>query len=295
VCWLNVLIQTKVAFTNKSGVLLMRLSRFVMLGLATAALSACDNKNDVTTPSLPPLSFVRFINAVADTGGLDVHAVDQVEFSPVGNNLTFRTATTYFQTEAGVRHLRMFPTSTDINVTSHVMADALVTLSADSHLTLLLAGSARAGTVKLWVIDDNAPVPAAGQIGVRLLNAAGGVIDGHVVATTTTALLATPTFSGLGLLTYPTYLFRATGPVAIRVTSAGTTTVTASLAAPASPATLVGQNPGAGVSSAGTVFSAYYFTAGAAGSANAAVTAPSLVWFVDRNPCDNPPAAACGQ
>lgn len=274
----------------------MRLSRLVMLCLATATLAACDKNTDVTTPTLPPLSHVRFVNSVADTGGLDIRAVDQVEFSPVGNNLAFRATTPYFQTEAGVRHLRVFPTSTNIDVTSKVISDALITLPAGGRFTLLLAGSARAGTVKLWVIDDNVPAPpAAGQIGVRVLNAAGGVIDAYVVPTATTALPATATFTNLGLLTYSAYLMRPTGPVAFRVTDAGTTTVKASLAGPASPATLTGQLPGAGVTSAGTVFSAYYFAAGAAGSANASVTAPGLVWFVDRNPCDDPPAAGCGQ
>jgi hypothetical protein len=273
----------------------MRLSRFVMLCFATVAVSACSDSNKVTTPTFPPLAHVRVINAVADTGGLDLRAIDQVEFSPAANNLTFRTGTVYFETEAGVRHFRVFPTSTNIDLTSQVIADEVITMPADSRMTLLLAGSARAGTVKIWVIDDNAPVPGAGEIGLRLVNGAGGVVDGYVVATATTALPSTPTFSELGLVTFSNYITRPIGPVAIRVTDAGTTSVRASLAAPASLATLPGQNPSAGVSSEGTVFSAYYFAPGAAGSANSALTAPGLVWFVDRNPCDAPPAAGCGQ
>jgi hypothetical protein len=271
----------------------MRLSRFVLLGMAAAALSACDESNDVTTPELPPLSFARIINAVADTGGLDLRTIDQVELSPVANNLTFRTATPYFQTQAGVRQFRMFPTSKDINVTSKAITDASITLPANGRFTLLIAGSARAKTVQIWVIDDNAPVPPSGQIGVRAVNAASGVIDGYLVASATTAISGTPTFSNVGFLTQSPYVMRSLGPVAVRVTDAGTTSVKASLAGPASPATLPGQFPAAGVSSQGTVFSAYYFPAGAAGSANASVTSPSVVWFVDRNPCDAPAAAGC--
>jgi hypothetical protein len=273
----------------------MRLSRFVLLGLASAALAACDNKNDVTTTEFPPLSFARIINAVPDTGGLDMRAVDQVEFSPVANNLTFRTATTYYQTEAGVRHFRVFPTSTNIDITSQVITDAFITLPANGRFTLLLSGSARSGTVKVWVIDDNATAPAAGQIAIRLVNAGGGVIDGYALPTATTAVSGTPTFANIGFLTQSSYQLRPTGPVAVRVADAGTTSVRASLAAPASPARLTGQLPAAGVSSEGTVFSAYYFLAGAAGSPNASITAPGLVWFVDRNPCDDPPAAVCTQ
>lgn len=271
----------------------MSLSRFVMLCLGTAALSAC-GKDEVTAPSLPPLSAVRFINAVNDTGGVDIRAIDQVSFSPVANNLQYQKATEYFPTEAGVRRFRVFPTSTDINVTSQTMSDAVVTLPVGSRVTLLLSGSARAGTVNLWVINDSSTAPAAGQIGVRLLNTAGGILDGYVVATATTALPATATFTNIGKLTHSDYFFRATGAAAVRVTDAGSTVVKASAAGPATPAILAGELPGAGVGSAGTVFSAYYFAAGQAGSPAAAATA-GVIWFVDRNPCDDPPAAACGQ
>lgn len=274
----------------------MRLSRFVILCLATASVAACSSDTvEVTTPSLPPLSYARFINAVADTGGLDVRAIDQIEFSPAANNLAFRAGTAYYQTEAGVRKFRVFPTSTNINVTSTVLSDVSVTMPEGGRFTLLLAGSARAGTVKLWVIDDNSTAPAAGQLGVRLLNAAGGVVDAYLVATATTALPAAATFTSLGFLAHSDYLMRATGPVAVRVADAGTTAVKASVAAPASPAPVTGELPAAGVTTAGTVFSAYFFPAGVAGSPNAAVTAASVVWFVDRNPCDAPAAAGCGQ
>jgi hypothetical protein len=272
----------------------MRLSRFVMLGFSTVALSAC-GKDTVTAPALPPLSQVRFINALSDTGAVDIHAIDQVEFSPLANNLAYRAGTQYFPTEAGVRHFRVFPTSTNIAVTSQIMADALVTLPAGTRLTLLLTGSARAGTVNLWVIDDATQPPPAGQVGIRLVNVAGGIVNGYVVNTATSTLPATETFSNLGALTRSSYFLRPAGSAAVRVTDAGTTTVNASLAGPNAPATLAGELPAAGVNSAGTMFSVYYFAPGAPGSANATLTAPTLVWFVDRNPCDEPMAAACTQ
>jgi hypothetical protein len=271
----------------------MRLSRFVMLCFGTAALTAC-GKDEVTAPTLPPLSAVRFINAVNDTGGVDIRAIDQVELSPTANNLQYQKATEYFPTEAGVRHFRVFPTSTNINVTSQIMADQVITLPAGSRVTLLLAGSARAKTVNLWVINDSPTAPAAGQIGVRLLNAASGNLDGYVTNTTADPMPATATTTNVGPLTSSSYIFRPAGPAAIRVTDAGGNTVKASAAGPASPATLPGELPGAGVSSPGTALSAYYFAAGQPGSPAAAIIA-GVLWFVDRNPCDDPPAAACGQ
>jgi len=270
----------------------MRLSRFVMLCVSTVALSAC-GKDEVTSPTLPPLSEVRFINAVSDTGGVDIHAIDIVNLSPVANNLAYRAGTQYFPTKAGVRHFRVFPASTDINVTSQIMADASVTLPENARLTLLLTGSARAGTVRLWVIDDSTDPPPSGQVGVRLVNAATGVVNGYLVNTPSDPLPGTQTYSGLNTLAQSPYVSRASGPAAVMVSDVGSTTVNASEAGPEAAATLEGAKPAAGVTSEGTMFSVYYFLPGAPGSANAAVTSPSLIWFVDRNPCDNPPVAAC--
>lgn len=272
----------------------MRLSRFVMLCLGIGALSAC-GEDEVTAPSLPPLADVRFVNAVTDTGAVDIRFIDQVEFSPHVEALGFRAGSLYFQGEAGVRHVRVFPTSTDIGVTSQIMHDAMITLLPDTRVTLLLTGSARAGTVRLWVIDDATQPPPAGQVGVRMVNAGGGVSDGYVVNAPADPLPASASFTSVGAITASPYITRASGPAAVRVTDAGQTAVTASQAGPSAPASIPGAFPGAGVNSPGTVFSVYYFPAGTPGSANAPVTSPSLIWFVDRNPCDDPPAAACAQ
>ena len=272
----------------------MRLSRLAMLCLGALSLSACGS-DKVTTPALPPLATVRFINALSDTGAVDIHAVDQVELSPVANNLAYRRGTQYFPTKAGVRHFRIFPTFTDINLTSKVLGDASITLLENTRVTLLLTGSARAGTVNLWMIDDASTPPPAGQIGVRLVNAAPGVVNGYLVNTATTPLPPTETFSNIGSLIRSPYVSRAFGVAAVRVTDAGSTAVSASGAGPAAPATLAGEKPAAGVNSQGTVFSVYLFGPGAAGSPNATVVSPTLVWFVDRNPCDDPPVPACIQ
>jgi hypothetical protein len=279
-------------FYNKSGVQLMRLSRLVLLTLGTVTAVACGGA-DVTTPKVPPLSSVRFINGLSDTGAVDVRAVDQVAYSPVANNLAYRAATVYQNSAVGVRQFRVFPTSTNINVTSGVLADASVTLPANTRLTLLVTGSARAGTINLWVIDDGADAPPDGQVSVRLVNSAPGVINGYLVNTVTDPIPATATYSGLGTLIRSPYVAKNAGAAAVRVTDAGSGTINASAAGPAAPAALAGQKPAAGVTSPGTSFSVYYFGPGAAGSANAAVTSPSLIWFVDRNPCDQPAVAAC--
>jgi hypothetical protein len=270
----------------------MRLSRLVLLSLGTVTTIACGGA-DVTTPNIPPLSSVRFINALSDTGSVDVRAIDQVAYSPVANNLAYRAGTVYQNSAVGVRHFRVFPASTNINVTSGILADVSVTLPADTKITLVVTGSARAGTISLWVIDDGVAAPPAGQVSVRLVNTAPSLINGYLVNTAIDPLPTTATYSGVRALAPSAYLGRTSGPAAIEITDVGSTLVTASMDGPQSPAALAGQKPAAGVTSPGTNFSAYYFAPGAAGSQNAAITSYSLVWFVDRNPCDVPAVAAC--
>lgn len=273
----------------------MRLSRLAMVCLGASSLSACGS-DKVTSPALPPVATVRFINAVSDTGGVDIRPVDLVAFSPAANNLAFRDGTVYAPASAGNRHYRVFLTSLDIAVTSVVMLDATVTLQADTRVTLLLTGSARAGTMRLWVINDATSAPPAGQIGVRMINAATGQTNGYLVTAPADPLPASPTFAGVLPVSPSGYVNRATGAAALQVTDPGSTAITASAAGPTAPASLPGELPAAGVNSQGTMFSAYYFPASVLGSKapqTPSFLAPAIVWFVDRNPCDAPAVAAC--
>jgi hypothetical protein len=273
----------------------MRLSRLAMLCLGALSWSACGS-DKITTPALPPLATVRFINGVSDTGAVDIRMVDQVEFSPVANNLAFRSATAYFPSAVGVRHLRTFLTSTDVTVTSKVMLDVFITLLADTRVTLLLTGSARAGTLALWAIDDATQAPSSGQIGVRMINGAASQTNGYIVTDPADPLPGSPTFAGVRPLVPSPYLNRTAGAVALQVTEVGSSSVSAALAGPAAPATLPGEFPAAGVNPAGTMFSAYYFPASVPGSAapkSAPFLVPGIIWYVDRNPCDAPPVAGC--
>ena len=259
----------------------MRLTRFILLGAATLLAAACDS-DSITEADLPPVAEVRFINAVADTGGVDIRMIDQVDLSPVGNNLLFRAGTLYQQGEAKARRIRVFPTSINPSVTSQILLDTTITLQADTRVTLLLTGAARTvGGLRFVMIDDKAPAPPAGEISVRMVNASTGAASGYLVATTTTALPGTATFGNVAPLATSPYVNRAVGAAALRVTETGAT-VTASVAGPATPAAITGAFPAAGVSTAGTAFSAYYFPKARAGT----VATPGVVWFVDRNPCD---------
>ena len=275
----------------------MRLNRLIFLGVSATVLYGC-GKDTTAVITPPPNASVRYVNALNDTGSVDIAMIDQVQWSANAKPLAFRAGSAYQVTDAThPRHIRVFPTSTNIAVTSQIIDDETITLTPGTRVTLLLTGSARAGTAHFVLISDDIAPPPAGQIAIRAVNASSGAIDAYVVPRTNTAISGTPTFTNVAPLTASSYFARAVIPtnatgaatdtVAVRATTAGTTTVAASAQGPAAPASPPGDAfPAAGVNSQYTKFSVYFFPAGVPGSPQNAVANPSLVWFADRNPCD---------
>ena len=280
----------------------MRLNRFIFVGLTIAVLYGC-GKDTTAAITPPPNATVRYVNAVADTGSVDIGMIDQVEWSANAKPLAFRAGSAYQVTDAThPRVIRVFPTSTNAAITSQILHEETITFTPGSRVTLLLTGSARAGTLTFVQINDDITPPPSGQISVRAVNASTGAIDAYIVPRTSTAISGTPSFTNVAPLTASAYVDRAAIPtnatgaatdtVAVRATAAGSTTVTASAQGPAAPASPPGDVfAAAGVNSQATKFSVYYFPRGVAGSPQNALTTPALVWFVDRNPCD--PGRTC--
>jgi hypothetical protein len=276
----------------------MRLSRFVTLFIGLAAISACGD-DEITDPGTPELAGVRFINALTDTGAVDVSMIDQVlwSFSNI-EAYAYRAGSEHQPVQAGTRHIRVFPNSTNPAIASTILLDTTITFNANTNYTLLLTGSARGNTERFVLIEDTPPATAAGQIALRVVNVATAAIDAYSTATATTAISPPATAANVATIAPSPYVVVATGGRAIRVTPAGSGTVSASAAGPSAAAPLPGQLPAAGVNSAGTAFSVYYFPAGVAGSVNAPASGstsctgatplvtcnPTVVWFVDRVP-----------
>ena len=259
----------------------MRFSRLVMLAVALTGLTACDSE-EVTVP-IPPMGQVRFINAVSDTLAVDIRAIDQVEFSPVVSDLRFRGGTNHQPIEAKSRRFNVYATSRNIAVGTEPLLATTVDIPANSRITLLLVGSARSKNLQFVTISDDVSAPPAGMIAVRLVNAATGAINGYLVNATSDPIPGTATAANVAPLAQSAYVTRATGSAALRVAPVGSSTATASAAGPVATVT-EGALPAAGVNSAGTKFSVYYFPVGIGN--NASMTTPGAVWFVDRNPAD---------
>lgn len=264
----------------------MRLNRLILLGFAIAVPFGC-GKDSTAAITPPPNATVRYINALADTGSVDVAMIDQTEWSANAKPLAFRAASAYQVVDATKpRHIRVFPTSTDAAVTSKIIDDETITFTPGTRVTLLLTGSARAQTAHFVVISDDITPPAAGQIAVRFVNASGAPVDAYLTSAAADPLPGTPTFGNVAPIQPSGYVARPAGGVAAQSTDPGSTTVTAANAGPAAPASAPGDVfPAAGVNSQYSKFSVYCFPRGVAGSPQTATT-PGLVWFVDRNPCD---------
>lgn len=265
----------------------MRLNRLIIPGLCITVLFGC-GKDTTAVDTPPPNATVRYVNALADTGSVDVAMIDQVEWSAYAKPLAFRAASAYQVVDAThPRHIRVFPTSTNAAVTSQIIDDETLTFTPGTRVTLLLTGSARANTAHFVAISDDITPPAAGQIAVRVVNASTGAVDAYLTTATTDPLPGTPTFANVASVQTSAYVARPTGAVAAQAGDAGTATATAKLAGPNAPASPPGDVfPAAGVNSQYSKFSVYFFPRGVAGSPQNALTTPAVVWFVDRNPCD---------
>jgi hypothetical protein len=277
----------------------MKSFKLALLAVAAATLAACGGDAGPTTPNKVPLGAVRFVNAVTDSGAMDWRFVDVIENSPVAFGLNFRQTypgAGYQAAGTGSRHLRIFQTSTDINVTQKVLFDETITIAEGKHYTLVTAGSIRAGTAKLYVITDDYPDPG-NSVAVRALNA-GVATSADVYASASggsAALPASPTITSVAQYTASNWSTLATGPLALRLTASGSKTVMVDANAPAGVAADKTNNLSAvgGSTIAGSAFTAIYFPAAVAGSPSSRsagcttalpCTAAGVVYIVDKYP-----------
>ena len=270
----------------------MRLSRALVTGVVLASVAAC-NDDEITNTSPPPLAGVRFINAMADTGVVDIRMIDQVPWSAFALSLAFRSGTEHQPTEAKARRIRVFPTSANPVVTSAFMLDTVITFAPNQDYTLLLAGSAKNNTDRFIVINDDAPAPSAGNIALRAVNASCGTAGSpnvdFLVGADTTALA--PVATNLAPNAPSTYQSRTAGALVGRFITKATPSRVAQASGPTAPAGPAGSRPAAGVNTAGTVLSAYCFPASVAGTSapqdTVSFNRAAVLYFVDRVPGGN--------
>ena len=273
----------------------MRISKVPLL-LAVLAVGAvgCSTEDGqpTATNAPPPLAYIRYINALPDTQNTTVRFIDYIEFTPqTFVNVAYRGVGQglYQGLKAGSRQLRIFNADASSFSTAGntaVLGDLTQTFEAGKYYTILFTGYARTGSKSIKVIEDVLPSPGS-NIAIRVLNANTGLgsIDAYKVASTTTALSGSATFSSVAAQAYSGYVTVAPGAFAIRATAAGDmATILASGAAQSGTAGTTAADPIGGATVAGTVFTAMVFPASVTGSMAAASSAPSVVYIVDKQP-----------
>jgi hypothetical protein len=159
----------------------------LLLGGATMALAACssDPVSKVVTPD--PSAAIRWVNAIPDTVGMDYRVVDYPSNASEPGLLYGTSSGNWRIIPAGSHHVQAFfscPASLTGSagnpcqvpaVVQTVIDEATFNLEAGKKYTILHYGFAKAGATpakKLMLIEDVLPTVPAGQVAIRVINAA---------------------------------------------------------------------------------------------------------------------------
>jgi hypothetical protein len=263
----------------------------ILLGAVALLMAACKTDDGPFLMPTQAIAYVRYVHAVPDHGPTDWRPIDGLENSPPALGITYRSFTPYQAMGAGARRLRIFPTSTDINVTSQHLIDTTITFAQNTYYTLIHTGRSQAGQTpadRIQVIEDPIPATNTTQVAVRLVHQGVGLnaVDAvGVDGTGATAAIA----SGINYAGASTYAMRAPGAFTVRVLGQGSTTVVATAAAPAGAAADKPNNLTAigGATIAGSAMTAIVFGPSVTGTSapqGGAFGAPAVVYIVDRHP-----------
>lgn len=280
------------------------LRSLVACATVVAAALGCEKEATFVEP-LPDYASIHWVNAVPDTNQQDFRVVDIVSNAGLFD-ANFRASNMFYQgIEAGSRTLRIFLSSSDPVVASQVLQESNLTLTEGLGYTYIHAGFARTGSTPartVLLIPDAPPLPAAGQVGFRIVNAGAGLgnVDAWIVrrpvnAATADSLPDARAVANLAFGAVSAYATRgrdSVGADTSRVVFAATGTKTPILATVLAPAGEAGSttvNPIAGSRVAGSVMTAILVPRSVAGSQATNFTTPTLLYLVDRRPPNTAP------
>lgn len=265
----------------------MRMSHLVLLATTSIVAAACASDTGGTTNPKQSLAYIRYVNAIADTGVVDVRAVDKVENLYL-NSVPYRFVGQYIGVAPGDRHFKVFANagSTDINQVSQVLVDTTVSLTAGQYYTILHTGFARTGSSprQHWVVvPETKPTVAAGKFAMRAMVALGGdgPIDVYTPVDTGDANPAAAVVSNVDFGTPSAFVpVDTTAKLVARATVSAAATRLAQTRLPAGAPAQLQLDPAAGVSQSGSAMTVFYFPAGLGQAAGAA----SVGYGIDVRP-----------
>jgi hypothetical protein len=287
---------------------MQRVSRLsVLLLAASATMSACSPEEVIQTPVVPT-SGVRFINALPDSAGaygLNFRFVDLVEnsthFRQAFRNgptttagVTASTGIQYKATQSGNRNFVIFLDDTIQAIATTKLKDSTYNFEAGKNYSVIVWGPARAGQMRVTILDETVPDPGAGKVALRVINTGATAID--VRAYKGSTVPTAPTWANVAPYTASSFVSSDTGTIIYNVQPAGGGTAlfanaTALLGAPAvSTAGAAGKldiEPVPGTRVAGSGVSLIVWprsTAGTRAPQTAAFQVPAGTFVWDRRP-----------
>ena len=285
---------------------MQRFFRLTFVTLATCVAASACSSDAITLVPVTPTAGVRFINAVPDSSGaygMDFRFVDIVENStafrvgfrmnPItGSGITGSTQIQYRAAAAGTRHFAIFLDDSISAITSTKLKDSTVTLVDGKNYTFILWGAARAGQMKLTVIDESTIPDPGAKVALRVINTTNTPIDVRTFTTGGT-VPATPTWSNVGGLSVSSFVTADTGAISYNVRLAGSSTNLFSdmQALPGTPAFSTAGPAGKldieavpGTRVSGSAVSLIVFPASVAGSRTPTFATPGGSFIWDRRP-----------
>ncbi|HUQ47973.1 MAG TPA: DUF4397 domain-containing protein [Gemmatimonadaceae bacterium] len=234
----------------------MQFSRIFLLGSVALAATAC-SESDVSKIVTPDASAaIRWVNAIPDTVGMDYRVVDYPSNASEPNLLFGTSSGNWRIIPAGSHHVQAFfscPSSLTGStgnpcqvpaVVQTVIDDATFNLEAGKKYTILHYGFAKSGATpakKMILIEDIPPVVPAGQVAIRVINAAAALgtvsVYSNLAAATGGVVPGSASFSSVAPGTASAWVNFpvATGTNSYRIsaTAPGSTTALVDFLAPA--------------------------------------------------------------
>lgn len=249
------------------------MTRLRLFACCVVALGLGCKKDATFTEPLPAYAHITWLNAVSDTGQLDIRIID-IPTNASFMDADFRSTQPFpLNIEPGARHIRVFNSSTVDTIAKKVLLDTTYTFVDNQPYSFQLAGFARpGGTPPLHAVITNlTPAnPGPGQFAIRVLNVAPS-LAGSIRALTDTAAPSDAFILGRNVLpsgaapitnvafgSASAYVNVDTGSYRLALTTTGTTdpTVVQAMIPPGVPGATGGTPGVAGSRIAGSVLTA---------------------------------------
>ncbi len=166
------------------------MNRLRLFACCVVALALGCKKDATFTEPLPAYAHITWLNAVSDTGQLDVRIID-IPTNASFMDADFRSTLPFpLNIEPGARHIRVFNSSTVDSIAKKVLLDTTFTFVENQPYSFQLTGFARPGSTPPLhaVITNLTPAnPGAGQFAIRVLNVAPSLAGSIRAITDTTA------------------------------------------------------------------------------------------------------------